>query len=164
MSKKKAEPKKSKGGSTIHTIVEDGDMAAFTAILASDATIVAKKNGDGWTALHMAAYCGELLMLQTLLSAKSDINARCNDGCTPVHYASAQGHDECISALAAAGAKLDIDDNDGDSPLAVSQNKRIKKLLTELLKAAAEAGGDDDDDKAAGGAGAGDDEDEDEDA
>jgi ankyrin repeat protein len=63
--------------------------------------------GDGLTALHMAAEAGNLEVVQALLGANAKVTATTRIGAyTPLHVASAGAHTAVVEALIAAGADV----------------------------------------------------------
>lgn len=160
-------PKKGgKGGKdALFEAVDDGDIGAVTAALEADADSLSRKNKDGWTLLHAAAFAGELDIVELLLARSGGAlkDVVCKDGDSAAHYASAQGHIPVLEALVKAGAKLSISDKDGETPLDVAQDKKTKKWLEAALARAEEepAGdgdaddGEDDDDEELSALGAG---------
>lgn len=68
-----------------------------------------------WTALHYAAFAGHAELVEDLLGAGADVNARSTNGSTIVMMAAREGHARLAERLLAAGAnpllKNDYDDN-----------------------------------------------------
>jgi len=60
---------------------------------------------DGWTALISASAAGHREVVQALLAAQAEVNAKENHGATALEFASAQGHPEVAELLRKAGAK-----------------------------------------------------------
>ena len=63
-------------------------------------------------------------VIQTLVDAGADINARNNDGETPLHNAATTNTPEVIQALLDTGADINARNNDGDTPLDLAIKKR----------------------------------------
>jgi ankyrin repeat protein len=69
----------------IHDVVKGGDIDKAKALLKSNPALVASKNKDGWTPLHVAVIDGNKNMVQLLLSiSKAEVNARNNRNVTPL--------------------------------------------------------------------------------
>lgn len=51
-----------------------------------------RRNSDGGTALHVAAWGGQLAMMRALCEARASADAPQNEGWTPLHIASRHGH------------------------------------------------------------------------
>lgn len=77
----------------------------------------ARPNRDerAWTALHYAAFAGHADLVDTLLQAGADINARSTNGSTVIMMAAREGHAALAKRLLEAGAnpalKNDYDDD-----------------------------------------------------
>ena len=71
-------------------------------------------NRLGESALHLAAE-GDSGILETLLGAGANPNARDSGGVTPLMLAAAAGRSDGIDLLRAAGARLDMKDYQGSS-------------------------------------------------
>jgi len=56
-------------------------------------------DSNGWTALHHAAYNGDLLAVKLLVGAKAHINAFSNQFKTPLHFAAMNNHSEVVDYL-----------------------------------------------------------------
>jgi ankyrin repeat protein len=64
----------------------------------------ANADADGWTPLHWAADEGYVDVVELLITAGADVNARDNDGWTPLHVAAYKGHAAVAEVLLAVGA------------------------------------------------------------
>jgi ankyrin repeat protein len=71
----------------------------------------------GQDALHMAAWNGHYLALETHLDNAANPNARDHEGQTALHKAAAQGHQDVVTYLAQKGADLHICDNASHTPV-----------------------------------------------
>jgi ankyrin repeat protein len=90
-----------------------GDSKVVQAILRADPGQAARRDtAIDSTPLHFAAHRGYLEIVESLLEAGGDVNAR--EGCsgaTPLHWAAEGGHPEVARALVRAGGTLDgLDD------------------------------------------------------
>lgn len=83
------------------------------------------RNADGLSNMHWAALQGDALMLQQLLQAGGDVNAKVPpgkripyvSGDTPLHLASAQGHLDVARMLLSQGAEPSAANDRGVTPL-----------------------------------------------
>lgn len=69
------------------------------------------------TPLHLAASSGFTDVVQTLLTAKANVNAVDYEGKTPLHHAAKEGQIEAVDALLHANAKMDAVDHQGMTAL-----------------------------------------------
>lgn len=125
--------------SPLHAAIENDHHNAYQVamLLLKSANIdvnVCNKNGD--TPLHRATYLGRLGLLDTLLLAKANVNARNCCLKIPLHEAVASANCCCRAELTSRLLKnVDIDinaqDNKGNTPLHCVQNLSV---LEELLK------------------------------
>eukprot|EP00960_Hanusia_phi_P019527 576050-Hanusia_phi.AAC.1 len=66
-----------------------------------------ERQGDGTTALHLAARLGHQCCLKELIRCQSDVNVRSNEGSTCAHAASEGGNTQVLRYLVeAAGPDL----------------------------------------------------------
>ena len=92
---------------------------------------------DGTTAMHHAAFSGQVDALRSLLAAGADVNAVTKDRETPLMVAVTCGHTEAVRFLLANGADSDIRDANGltASQRALRQAKQgLKETLREVAK------------------------------
>jgi ankyrin repeat protein len=89
--------------------------AAFNAIRA-DANVNAR-SPDGTTALHWAAYNGQLALVDLLIEAGADVNARNDYGSSPMSEAAVRGDAAILSALLDAGADVESPTLEGQTAL-----------------------------------------------
>ena len=88
----------------IHEAAKRGDLAAVTALLSADPSVVNQEE-DGFTPLHYAAASGHnRAVVVFLLSHGAQVNATGRDGTTPLHLAAGAGDWETVAALLAAQA------------------------------------------------------------
>jgi FOG: Ankyrin repeat len=67
--------------------------------------------------LFVASLQGHLEIVQALLAAKADVNAKVNDGPSALLMASQQGHVEVVRTLLAANADVNAAAANGATPL-----------------------------------------------
>jgi uncharacterized protein len=80
---------------------------------------------DGWTALHLAAFFGHVVVAEALLAAGADLSAvSANDMRNqPLHAAAAGDHSDLVELLIVTGADVNARDGAGFTPLhAAAQN------------------------------------------
>ncbi|MDR3285711.1 MAG: ankyrin repeat domain-containing protein [Holosporales bacterium] len=112
----------------LFTAVERGDYKKVEElILNSENKDVLVNAKDGWTPLHIAAARGDTEVVQVLVGAGANKEARDRNGFTPLHIAAARGNTEVVQVLVDAGANEEAKNNIGWTPRKTSAN--IKKLL-----------------------------------
>lgn len=77
----------------------------------------ARSNGDGQTALHLAANRGQTEAMGLLLESGVPVDAKTDFGWTPLYMTSLQGHVEAARLLLDSGADVDAAGNDGTTVL-----------------------------------------------
>lgn len=98
--------------------VKRGDAAAVRALLKEGADANAAQ-GDGLTALHIAAQEGQIEIVKVLLGAGASVEAKSRIGAyTPLHLAAGTGDAAVVTALLDAGAAVNATtSNTGVTPL-----------------------------------------------
>lgn len=115
----------------------DNDMAALKELLEAGANVDATDEIYHASALAMAVDSDNLEMVQSLLWAGADVNARNSLGQTALMYLNERSTSEVAEALVAAGAKLDLQDEDGDTALITVAAYNNGEILQVLLDAGA---------------------------
>ena len=105
------------GNSALHVAAHSGHCSIVRLLvrrrIAIDAT-----NCDGWTPLHFASLQSDVQMLQTLLAAGADVNARDIALRTPLHVVCHTGRAlEALKALLRGGALIDARSANNNTPL-----------------------------------------------
>jgi acyl-CoA-binding protein len=88
----------------IHHQCQLGDLAAVTALLDAEASLVNARNDAGETPLHVAADAGHERVVEALLARGADAAATEDGGQTALEYAEALGHDAVVQLLRAVEA------------------------------------------------------------
>ena len=86
-----------------------------------DVEVNHKKN-NGVTALHCAVQKGHVDVVQVLIDAGADIDAKNEVGRSPLMFASIKGHLDVVKVLVEAGAGVRATNNDGDTCLLIAAN------------------------------------------
>ena len=88
--------------------VKAGDEVAVRSVLGDGADPNAAQ-GDGLSALHMAAQAGKLQIVELLLDAKADVHAKTKIGeYTPLHLAAGAAQARVVRRLIEAGADIGV--------------------------------------------------------
>jgi hypothetical protein len=82
---------------------DQGDLDAVHHLVAAGADVRGKYGGSQSTALHIAAYAGQLEVVRYLLTLSVDVNARDAEGCTPLDNAVYRKQEEVARLLRAGG-------------------------------------------------------------
>jgi ankyrin repeat protein len=96
-----------------------GNVGVIWTLLSSDRAAVDDRGPDGYTALHLAAYYGQLEVARLLLGRGADPNAvALNESrVTPLHSAVAAKHRDTASLLLSLGASPNAVRHGGWTPL-----------------------------------------------
>lgn len=85
---------------------------------------------SGFTALHLAAYCGKVQAVITLLDRGANHEAKTTRGWTPAHLAAEWGHIPVLQALFRQGAEPNAHTSAGESPLDLASANRSAQYPT----------------------------------
>lgn len=115
--------------------VAEGEYAKVKAWLRADENLVHLRDGQSDTALHIAVRLGEAGIVDRLLEANANPNARNHLGRTPLHIAAEYGRDEIVAALAAdPDSNLDAKDNFGRTARDINGDPRLHAILDAAAK------------------------------
>ncbi|KAI5801200.1 ankyrin repeat-containing domain protein [Geopyxis carbonaria] len=88
--------------------------------------------------LHFAATCGDISIVELLLSRGANVNSKGNSGMTPLHDAVATNRPEIISLLVRSGARVNDADTDGQTPLFFAVERGHEVAVRTLLELGAD--------------------------
>jgi len=108
---------KADGMTPLHWACLDGQVEAARILLLEAGANVEVQDNLGWTALHFAAYKGDLDIVKVLLDAAASLELRETNGATSLVIACQEGHLETVQALLYAGADLKASTLQGFTPL-----------------------------------------------
>lgn len=112
---------------------QDDDRELALKLIARHADVKVAQ-GDGFSALHWAAYNDDVELTQALLKAGAMPEARTRlEGVTPLILAAANGDVALIDALLAGGAKVDTANDNGTTPLMQAAAAGSPDVLLDLL-------------------------------
>ncbi|XP_055954452.1 protein phosphatase 1 regulatory subunit 12A isoform X11 [Patella vulgata] len=92
-----------------------------------------KHTKTGATALHVAAAKSYIKVMEILIQAGVDVNARDNDGWTPLHAAAHWGQEESCQILVDNMCDMDIKNNAGQSAFELADAEMVR-VLEDLKK------------------------------
>lgn len=111
----------------------DRNATAVNALLKTGPRAqVNQPSADGTTALHWAVYNNDAALVEQLLAAGANVNARNDYGASPMSEAAVVGNTQVIRVLLKAGADVDSRNADGQTALMIvarSSNVAAAQLL-----------------------------------
>ena len=122
----------------LHRAVLSDDLLAVRSLVAAGADVRVKHNGC--TPLHYAAHSNSgSSIVDELVAAGADVNARDEYGWTPLHDAAHNGNGlPIIEALLAAGADVNAKTKVGFTPLHQAAGHNVSSVVEALLAAGAD--------------------------
>lgn len=94
---------------------------------------------NGHTALHAAAWRGDVTEIRRLIANGADVNSASNFGTTPLHSAAVNNQLQAVKALMEQGARVDAKDSLGRTPLFAALEIGAGRTVIEALLAAGAA-------------------------
>lgn len=132
-----AEPNGKPGVSTpLHAAAKSGDLTAVRALLANSETEVDARDERGLTPLEHACSV-KIEVVQALLDAHANVNARSVNGTTPLYIAARFGNTEIARLLLARGANVNAR-GEGGTALHMAVYRSPLDLVELLLKSGAD--------------------------
>jgi len=116
----------------LHKAAYRGHLDIATLLLANDPDIVDLKDGDGYTPLHDASRQNKPEMVEKLIEAGADVNARTKSGATPLHLAASTNAVEAAKVLLRADAWTFFTNNAKETPEKVAERKGHTAMLDML--------------------------------
>ena len=133
------EPRERKPVDEIFTQARNGELEALRTRLETDPEAVDLVDNIARTPLHMAAWAGNLSIVQLLMSNGATVDAAALDNMTPLQFAAGNCHAEVCSALLAEGADPNIaNSKTGKTPLMSALNKLSLATVQALMEAGAD--------------------------
>jgi uncharacterized protein len=117
-----------------------GDVDRLTVVLHEDPNLVDARSGDGFSALHLAAFFGKDGAVRLLLASAAEPNARGTGWMTgtPLHSAASGLHIESVRALLESGADPNARQSGGWTALHAAAHGGDAELTAILLAAGAD--------------------------
>jgi ankyrin repeat protein len=106
-----------------------GDLDGVQEVLEEYPEIKDELSSAGTTALQAAVHAGHMDIVDCLLNAKADVNAKSNRGDTALHMAAAHNIVDMALRLVKAGAESDIVNNDGDTAESLATTPEVRMAV-----------------------------------
>ena len=119
----------------IYTAAESGNFSAVKELLKEDPALVAVRDRDGYTLLHLAAFSASTEGMDFLLKTGMEIDVRNNTGATPLYFAAWNGIDTSVEWLLEHGADVFAEDKDGLTPCDLAEAVGHQVIVDLLSKA-----------------------------
>ena len=129
-----------------------GDLDRLAVLLADDPDLMQRRSGDGFTALHLAAFFGQDEAVRLLLARGADPDARGTGWMigTPLNAAASARHATVVALLLEAGADPDAVQRGGWTPLHSAAHNGDARTVELLLAHGADPNAVDDDGRSVG--------------
>lgn len=122
---------------------QSGNQETWRRLLEDTPSLATSEDACGCTALHVAAHCASVQIVQELLERGADVNAREAWEETPLHFAAKAGDVDVCQLLISFGAKLNAVNLSDCTPLMAAARADKEAVCTFLLDRGAECGADD---------------------
>ncbi|CAL7934619.1 unnamed protein product [Xylocopa violacea] len=117
----------------ILTAAENGDLDKVKKLIITNPCLLECTDKDGYTPLHRACYGNHVEIVEYLLQAGAQIDAKTMDEWQPLHSACCWNNVECAAVLIANGADINAKSKGDQTPLhlvsASSHNSPALQLL-----------------------------------
>jgi len=111
----------------LFSATSEDDLKRVEALLDAGASVDTKLEVFGWTSLHLAARNGSTEIVNALLKAGADINAKTKKGQTPLYMAETNKQDEVIELLKEKGAVSAVAKRGGSRSRMTKKRRRSLK-------------------------------------
>src|SRR5689334_8350052 len=121
-------------GNDIRKAAADGDADAVRSMIAKDPSLASQRDPFGITPIHAAAANGRTQIVELLISAKADVNAKDTGGATPLISAAAANHPDTVAALLAHGADVSARGPGGKTAAQIADERGYKEVADALRR------------------------------
>lgn len=117
-----------------------GRDARLKHLVATNPMLLTRRSADGWTALHLAAFFGQINAARALIEKGAEVDARSDNtqrNC-PLHSAAAGRHFAICELLISSGADVDATQAGGFTPLMAAAQHGDQGLVDLFLRRGAD--------------------------
>jgi len=114
-----------------------GSLDSVITLIENSANVNRKVGRAQTTPLQLSARWGTKKMIDVLIKAEADVNAKKTDGWTALHFAARYSSTDMVQALVDAKANMEAKTRNGWTALALATRYQTKKMVEDLLCAGA---------------------------
>ena len=123
-----------KNWTPLHYAVSKGHLEIVNYLLSNQADVTVQID-DGWNVYLMAAYDGNVQIMQALILHNNDyINDVNKKNWTPLHYAVSKGHLEIVNYLLSNKADVTVQNDDGWNVYHIAAYNGNLKIMMALIE------------------------------
>ena len=123
----------SEGTTCVMSAVHDRHTETVRYLVSLPDVDVNHEENDSFTALHFAVQEGHHDVVEVLIDAGADIEAKSSEGCAPLHYACGDGKLAIVKLLVKAGADVCATDDQGSTCLNVASGNGHTETVRYLV-------------------------------
>ncbi|XP_054164494.1 ankyrin repeat domain-containing protein 12-like [Oppia nitens] len=122
-----------KGETDLHIAAIKGDLSRVQQIIADNKYHIDITDFAGWSPIHEACNRGFIHIVDTLLKAGSDVNARGYNKDTPLIDAAVNGHHHLVSYLLRHGANYFLTNGSNKTALEVAKSPKVVEVIKSFI-------------------------------
>ncbi|CAG2162955.1 unnamed protein product [Oppiella nova] len=123
-----------KGETALHVAAIKGDLTRVRQIIADNKYDIDITDFAGWSPIHEACNRGFVSIVEELLKAGSNVNARGYNNDTPLIDAAVNGHHLLVQLLLKYGADYTLTNNSNKTALQVTKSVRVYEEISSLIE------------------------------
>uniref|UniRef100_A0A7N0UG70 Uncharacterized protein n=1 Tax=Kalanchoe fedtschenkoi TaxID=63787 RepID=A0A7N0UG70_KALFE len=127
-------PAASTGSDELHEAARSGDLVKVISILSSNPLAVKSRDKHSRTPLHLAAWSGQLEVVNYLCKNKADVGACAMDDMGAIHFACQKGHVDVVKTLVSFGVSVKSYTRKGMTPLHFAAQGSHMELVKYLVR------------------------------